>query len=157
MTFRLVRELAGDGFSVAAACRVLDVSRSGFYDWSTRPPSARAVANAELTATIVAVHQMSRCSYGAPRGHAELRLGMGIACGRKRVARKTGHDPTLRAWPATATSDDHGFEGRLDRRAGPSGCQGGSWRQGGAVSLDGVIGAGLGRGDEAAGELGVDE
>ncbi|NCT92388.1 IS3 family transposase, partial [Cellulomonas sp. APG4] len=87
MTFRLVRELADDGVSVAVACRVLDVSRSGYYDWQVRPPSARAVADAELTATIVAVHQMSRCSYGAPRVHAELRLGMGIACGRKRVAR----------------------------------------------------------------------
>ena len=30
---------------------------------------------------------MSRCSYGAPRVHAELRLGMGIRVGRKRVAR----------------------------------------------------------------------
>lgn len=87
MTFRLVRELAADGVSVAVACRVLNVSRSGFYDWQVRPPSARAVADAELTATIVAVHQMSRCSYGAPRVHAELRLGLGIACGRKRVAR----------------------------------------------------------------------
>lgn len=64
----------------------LQPSRSGYYDWQVRPPSARAVADAELTATIVAVHQMSRCSYGAPRVHAELRLGMGIACGRKRVA-----------------------------------------------------------------------
>ena len=30
---------------------------------------------------------MSRCSYGEPRVHAELRLGLGVACGRKRVAR----------------------------------------------------------------------
>ena len=87
MTFRLVRELAADGVSVAVACRVLNVSRSGFYDWSTRPPSARSLADAELTTTILAVHAMSRCSYGAPRVHAELRLGLGIACGRKRVAR----------------------------------------------------------------------
>lgn len=87
MTFRLVRELAADGISVAVACRVLKVSRSGYYDWQARPPSARAVADAELTTTILAIHQMSRCSYGAPGVHAELRLGMGIACGRKRVAR----------------------------------------------------------------------
>jgi len=87
MRFRLVREFAVDGVSVAVACRVLNVSRSGYYDWQVRPPSARAVADAELTATIVAVHQMSRCTYGAPRVHAELRLGLGLACGRKRVAR----------------------------------------------------------------------
>ena len=87
MTFRLVRELAEDGVSVAVVCRVLKVSRSGYYDWQVRPPSARSLADAELTATIVAVHQMSRCTYGAPRVHAELRLGLGLACGRKRVAR----------------------------------------------------------------------
>ena len=87
MRFRLVRELADDGISVAVACRVLNVSRSGFYEWAGRPPSPRSLADAELTATILEVHRMSRCSYGAPRVHAELRLGLGIACGRKRVAR----------------------------------------------------------------------
>lgn len=37
--------------------------------------------------TIREVHQQSRGTYGAPRVHAELRLGLGIRCGRKRVAR----------------------------------------------------------------------
>ena len=87
MMFRLVRELAGDGVPVAVACRVLQVSRSGYHAWSRRPPSARAVADEQLTGTIVAIHEMSPRSYGAPRVHAELRLGMGVACGRKRVAR----------------------------------------------------------------------
>ena len=50
MTFRLVRELA-DGISVAVACRVLNVSRSGYYDWQVRPPSARAVADAGVCCT----------------------------------------------------------------------------------------------------------
>jgi len=71
MRFRLVRELAGDGVSVAVACRVLNVSRSEFYDWSTRPPSVRSLADADSTARILQVHAMSRCSYGAlsmPRG-----------------------------------------------------------------------------------------
>ncbi|CAM5787454.1 Integrase catalytic domain-containing protein OS=Cellulomonas persica OX=76861 GN=CPE01_32100 PE=4 SV=1 [Cellulomonas persica] len=87
MMFRLVRDLAAAGVPVAVACRVLGVSRSGFHAWSTRPPSARSVADAQLSATIVAVHEMSRRSYGAPRVHAELRLGLEIRCGRKRVAR----------------------------------------------------------------------
>ena len=87
MTFRLVRELAADGVPVAVACRVLKVSRSGFHAWCSRPPSARAVSDEQLTATIAAVHEMSRRSHGAPRVHAELRLGLGLACGRKRVAR----------------------------------------------------------------------
>ncbi|MBA3720037.1 MAG: IS3 family transposase, partial [Nocardioidaceae bacterium] len=43
MRFRLVRELAGDGIDVAVACRVLKVSRSGYYEWVNRLPSARTV------------------------------------------------------------------------------------------------------------------
>lgn len=83
----LVLELAADGFPVAVTCRVLGISRSGFYDAAARPPSARAVSDAALTVTIEAVHAMSRRSYGAPRVHAELRLGQGLRVGRKRVAR----------------------------------------------------------------------
>ncbi|HEY4752356.1 MAG TPA: IS3 family transposase [Candidatus Limnocylindrales bacterium] len=87
MSFRLVQDLAGDGVPVAVACRILRVSRSGYHAWSTRRPSARAVADEQLTGTIMAIHEMSRRSYGAPRVHAELRLGMGMLVGRKRVAR----------------------------------------------------------------------
>jgi transposase InsO family protein len=83
---RAVR-VAADGFPVAVTCRILGVSRSGFYDWSTRPVSAREQADTALLATITEIHVMSRASYGAPRVHAELRLGLGVACGRKRVAR----------------------------------------------------------------------
>ena len=61
------------------ACRVLDVSRSGYYEARDRPPSPRAVADAALTDTIRDIHTMSRGSYGAPRVHDELRLGMGCA------------------------------------------------------------------------------
>jgi putative transposase len=85
--FPLVRELAADGFPVAVTCRVLTVSRSGFYDWNTRPLSARAIADAALIETITQIHTTSRASYGAPRVHAELRLGLGVRCGRKRIAR----------------------------------------------------------------------
>ena len=74
--FRLVRELAADGIDVAVACRVLRVSRSGYYEWLTRPASARAVADAQLGETIARVHYESRGTYGSPRVHAELRLGL---------------------------------------------------------------------------------
>ena len=69
------------------ACRVLKISRSGFYEWRDRPPSTRDLEDAYLANTIVDIHQMSRCSYGSPRVHAELRLGLGVRVGRKRVAR----------------------------------------------------------------------
>ena len=68
-------------------CRVLGISRSGFYEAASRPPSARELSDAALTVTIEAIHTMSRRSYGAPRVHAELRLSLGLRVGRKRVAR----------------------------------------------------------------------
>ena len=63
MIYPVVRELAADGIPVAVACRVLEVSTSGFYEWDTRPASARAWEQAQLMNTIVdggdrlAVHQ----------------------------------------------------------------------------------------------------
>jgi transposase InsO family protein len=87
MTFRLVQELAARGVLVAVACRVLRVSTSGFYEWRGRTPALRAVADAALTAQILEIHATSRGTYGVPRVHAELRLGCGVRCGRKRVAR----------------------------------------------------------------------
>ena len=72
--------------SIATMCRVLGVSASGYYAHSKRPPSARARADAELSARIAQIHQCSRATYGAPRIHAEL-AATGIHVGRKRVAR----------------------------------------------------------------------
>jgi putative transposase len=87
MTFRLVRELADDGVPVAVACRVLKVSTSGFYEWRDRPPAARDLADAYLLDTLIAIHRDSRGTYGSRRVHAELRLGVGVRVGRKRVER----------------------------------------------------------------------
>jgi putative transposase len=71
---------------VATLCRLLGVSRSGYYAWRQRPPSARARADQELTHQISAIHEQSRGTYGAPRIRAELREH-GVVCSRKRVAR----------------------------------------------------------------------
>ena len=87
MKFRLVQELAADGVRVAVACRMLRVSTSGYYEQRGRPPSLRAVADEALSAQIREIHVCSRGTYGVPRVHAELRLGRGVRCGRKRVAR----------------------------------------------------------------------
>lgn len=91
--FRPAQELAADGISVAVACRFVGVSTSGYYDWGRRPPSPRAVADGELTKTIPRIHADSRETCGAPRVLAELRLGLGVHVGRKRVARlmRQGH------------------------------------------------------------------
>ncbi|ADG97628.1 Integrase catalytic region [Segniliparus rotundus DSM 44985] len=87
MIFRLVHELADDGFPVAAACRVLGVSRSGYYDWASRPPSVREVADEALTGVIRTVWSGSRQTYGVRRVHAELRMGLGLRVGLRRVGR----------------------------------------------------------------------
>jgi putative transposase len=73
-------------FPVTAMCRVLGVSRSGFYDWCTRPPSRRELDDRALTARIREIHRITRGAYGAPRIAAELRAE-GIRISRKRVAR----------------------------------------------------------------------
>ena len=73
--------------AVSLLCRVLGVSRAGFYAWQARPPAARAVADQALTAQIRAIHERSRATYGVPRIHAELRLDHGVCVSRKRVAR----------------------------------------------------------------------
>ena len=73
--------------AVSRLCRVLGVSRAGYYAWTTRGPSVTVRKDAALTELIRQVHQRSRGTYGAPRIHAELRLDHGIAVGRKRVAR----------------------------------------------------------------------
>ena len=71
---------------VATLCRVLEVSRSGFYAWEDRDPSKRSMDDDKLVVEIVAIHKASRETYGSPRVHMELQA-MGIAVSRKRVAR----------------------------------------------------------------------
>jgi len=104
---RLVHELAADGFPVAVTCRVLEDAPSTYYEAIKRQPSARAVEDQELTGLIVKVHEDSRGTYGAPRIHAELRMGLGLRVGRKRVAR------------LMRKADIHGVSHRRKRRHRP--------------------------------------
>jgi putative transposase len=67
-------------------CRTLKVSKSGFYGWRDRVPSARDQADALLSEKIARIHRDSHETYGAPRIHFELRA-LGVRCARKRVAR----------------------------------------------------------------------
>ncbi len=69
------------------ACRVLKLSRSGYNDWLGRPQSPRDQRNSELIKLIREIHEASRRSYGSPRVHAELTLGLDLQVNRKRVER----------------------------------------------------------------------
>lgn len=73
-------------FPVQFMCRVLGVSRSGYYAWRDRTPSMRSRQDAALSAKIHEIHRRSRQTYGSPRVHAELRA-LGTRCSRKRVER----------------------------------------------------------------------
>ena len=71
---------------IAALCRVLDLSRSGYYAWRKREASKRKREDAAFSTRIETIHQVSRGTYGSPRIHAELKAE-GTAVSRKRVAR----------------------------------------------------------------------
>ena len=86
MRYACIRRHEGGSYAVALMCRVLDVSRSGYYASRGRGESARVVKDHELALAIRAAHERSRGSYGSPRVHQELRAN-GVRCGRKRVAR----------------------------------------------------------------------
>lgn len=86
MIYAFIYRRCGD-LPVAVCCRVMRVSRAGFYVWRACPVSDRDWDDAVLTNVIFDIHRMSRRSYGSPRVHAELRLGEGIRCSRKRVER----------------------------------------------------------------------
>jgi putative transposase len=71
---------------VAAICRVLKVSRSGFFAWSRRPPSQRQRRQEELLRKIKQVHQENRELYGSPRVHRALLID-GQSVSRNTVAK----------------------------------------------------------------------
>ena len=85
MRFRFV-EAEKANFSIAAMCRVLRVTRSGFYAWRKRLASAHWVRDRKLLKQIRVSFYESRRTYGSPRVHRDL-LASGERVGRKRVAR----------------------------------------------------------------------
>ena len=101
---------------VTEMCRVLDLSRSGFYDWQARGPSARELADRVLAREIELIYIASNETYGVPRmthwlcqqgfevnhkriGRIMAELGLEGESGRRRV--KT----TIVDKRATAASD----------------------------------------------------
>ncbi len=73
-------------FETAVMCRVLDLSRSGFYQWVRNPLSDRALEDQRLLALIRTAYTASHGVYGAPRIFLDLREA-GETCSKHRVAR----------------------------------------------------------------------
>jgi putative transposase len=86
MTFQLI-ERERPHHAVSLLCSVLNVTRQGFWAWRRRQPCARRAADERLKPLIMKAWRDSDETYGAPRLHAELRLGNGFRIGKKRVAR----------------------------------------------------------------------
>ena len=73
-------------FSVVALCRLLGVTRQGYYAFASRPPSTRTCEEAELRTRIRQVYEDSKNRYGSPRVRQQLRRE-GVSVGKHRVAR----------------------------------------------------------------------
>jgi len=98
-------------FPVAVLCRVLEVSKSGYYAWTGRPPSRHLKRDADLRAQIRTAYKASTGRYGSPRVHAELRANR-QRVSRKRVARLMREDLLVgrtRRRFRTTTDSNHAF------------------------------------------------
>lgn len=73
-------------YGVGKMCRILQVSRSGYYDWIDRPESKRSIENRMLVTKIKKSHELSKEIYGSPRITDDL-IEWGYPVGRPRVAR----------------------------------------------------------------------
>jgi putative transposase len=103
-------------FPITTMCRVLEVSRSGYYEWCKRPLSARAKRDVVLRAQVVEIHEWSDGTYGRPRIHAELkdhgervspkRVGRLLReAGRRGVARRRWFSTTQRSETGRPAAD----------------------------------------------------
>lgn len=75
----MIDTLVAAGHHVLTCCRVLGVSKPGYYRYRNRPTSPTQMRREWLTGLIREVHTASRGVYGYRRVHAELTLGMNFA------------------------------------------------------------------------------
>jgi len=112
-------------FSLLAMCHVLEVSRSGYFEWLNRKTTKRQAQNADFSQKIRVIHTQSRQTYGYRRVHADLKAS-GTHCGANRVARLMKKEDlrpkTVKKFKAT-THSKHSmpvFENHLDRQFMPN-------------------------------------
>jgi putative transposase len=86
MKFRLIEAEKAE-HRVSRLCKVMGVTRQGYYAWRRRGPSLRQLGDDELARLIVTIYDGSLQTYGAPRVQLELAEDHGVHVGRKRVAR----------------------------------------------------------------------
>jgi len=82
----VIDRLADTGIPVDRCCRVLGVSRQGYYRYKRRATSATQLRRQWLTGLIREVHVASRGTYGYRRIHAELTMAMGVQVSSRLVS-----------------------------------------------------------------------
>ena len=96
-------------FSIEKMAKVLNVSRSGYYEFLSRGKSARSIENERLKTKIKSIHEKSHKVYGSPRVHQELKK-QGEKSSRKRVAllmREEGIQAKMRRkWKKTTLANE---------------------------------------------------
>ena len=110
MRFQFI-EAHREEFEVQVMCDVLDVSRSGYYTWRTRPASKREMADAEYMKQVKQIFEDSHQTHGYERIWQELR-DEDIPCGKHRVRRLMGQEglvvkQTKRYKRTTKANPDH--------------------------------------------------
>ena len=109
MKFTFIKEHRTE-FPVVDMCRVLEVSKSGFYRWSRSPVGKRETYRLELGDAIARVHKANRSVYGSPKVRAAL-VGEGRTVCRNTVAkvmRLRGIKPrTHRRYKPRTTDSNH--------------------------------------------------
>lgn len=122
MIFRVIRDHLVPEFTVVDCCRVLKVSKAGYYRWIKAPVGKRQMRRAELVGHVRVAHEASRRIYGAPRVHRAL-LARGVKRNRKTVARIMREEgirsKVKRKFKVRTTNSDHPFpvaENVLDRK-----------------------------------------
>jgi len=99
-----------DQYPVTLMCQVLEVVRSGYYQWRKQPLSRRKMADLLLLTHIQDIFVESRATYGSYRIQAEL-AEQGLRCSRKRVARLMRENnltpKTVRRFRVVTTDSNH--------------------------------------------------
>lgn len=105
-------------------CKVLSVSKSGYYKWLNSEPCKREIQNRDLLIQIRRIHELSNKTYGSPRINKELRT-MGYKVSRPRVARlmrKAGIRSKIKRRYVATTDSRHRYPvapNLLDRNFNP--------------------------------------
>lgn len=102
-------------FPIAALCRLLGITRQGYYAFAKRPPGARVEKDKHLCERLRALHVESKQSYGSPRMLRALKKE-GMSVGKRRIERALrclglNVQPSRRFRVTTAANPNHGVVG----------------------------------------------